>query len=540
MSGPGTRPPEQEGGEVRANYLVVDMAAIDRAGRAPLGARVPLAVTMLVMVTVTMLVVALTAPGALASSPHPSPPVVFPSNHRMAAVDFLTLATIPDPTSFSRLAADGVNTVSFDVWWAVPSTSSNLIAPVAGATISDTTLETLTEDAEASGLRVTLTPKFFVGASNEWRGDYHPSDPHAFFLSYRRMVDHYASLAQATSMAAYFVGSEMDGVAADTAEWRALIASVRGIYRGPLSYVTNWDDVGIVQFWKALNLISLSAYYPTSNLARPNLAQLEQGWHRYVAPGQRTVNDWVNLMTVLANQWHRPIAFAEAGYMASTYAAQAPCCDDYYQSDPQLQALAYQALLATFRVQPWWAGVGWWAWNDDVAHRSPEGKPAEAYINAGLVEEPSPAQSSKPNKPAASSSSSKASAAASSRPGSGRPGAPGQAVSSGASRSAAGPNASGGATASLGPQQAILAAMTRSDPALGHLGPALARRLEVVVPPIPASEWLTAAGLHEPPFSLWQWLHRPHPAASAADALALAVTFLVLMAARGRRSTAAR
>lgn len=46
--------------------------------------------------------------------------------------------------------------------------------------------------------------------------------------------------------------------------WRALIAAVRGVYRGPLSYAANFDQVDEVGFWDALDAIGVNAYYPLS------------------------------------------------------------------------------------------------------------------------------------------------------------------------------------------------------------------------------------------------------------------------------------
>jgi len=46
--------------------------------------------------------------------------------------------------------------------------------------------------------------------------------------------------------------------------WRALIAEVRTVYAGPLSYAANFDEVGQVGFWDALDAIGVNAYYPLS------------------------------------------------------------------------------------------------------------------------------------------------------------------------------------------------------------------------------------------------------------------------------------
>lgn len=46
--------------------------------------------------------------------------------------------------------------------------------------------------------------------------------------------------------------------------WRALIAAVRRVYPGPLSYAANFDQVEEVGFWDALDAVGVNAYYPLS------------------------------------------------------------------------------------------------------------------------------------------------------------------------------------------------------------------------------------------------------------------------------------
>jgi len=46
--------------------------------------------------------------------------------------------------------------------------------------------------------------------------------------------------------------------------WRALIAAVRRVYAGPLSYAANFDQVEEVGFWDALDVVGVNAYYPLS------------------------------------------------------------------------------------------------------------------------------------------------------------------------------------------------------------------------------------------------------------------------------------
>lgn len=455
------------------------------------------------------------APPPASASAAPVSPV-----HRMAGVDFLTLGTLPDPTSFSQLAADGVNTVSFDVWWAVPSTSSNDIAPLAGATISDSALEALTQDARAAGLAVTLTPKFFVGSYQGWRGGYNPPDPATFFANYTQMVDHYAAMAQATGMSMFFVGSEMDHTLGYVSRWRNLISSVRSQYQGQLSYANNWDSVDKVQFWDALDLISVSAYYPVSNAEYPTEAQLQQGWTDFKEPGSTVGNNWVGLLASVAQRWHKPLLFGEAGYMASTYTGKSPCCPSVYTYDAGLQAAAYQALLNSFRGQPWWAGVSWWAWNDDPYDRSPGGKPAEKLIGAQNVGAASPAAAAPFMAPASTSQ------------------APATSTTlAGPTTTSPSPSSTVGTTTSTSPKPAVQTRPTTTSTAkakvpsttLGTVALGVSGELpSLAVPALSPTRVLTRSDLQGPPFSLTAFLQVHHAKTATAGVLAFAAAFLAL------------
>src|SRR5260370_27205135 len=61
---------------------------------------------------------------------------------RLSGGDFLTgyKALVQNGSEFQRIKADGANTVSFDVWWEVPSSSSSSVVPEPGATDSDADL----------------------------------------------------------------------------------------------------------------------------------------------------------------------------------------------------------------------------------------------------------------------------------------------------------------------------------------------------------------------------------------------------------------
>lgn len=316
----------------------------------------------------------------------PASAVANASSNRMTGVSFLTenQPIAGSSGEFQRIKSDGANTVSFDVWWVVPSQSSSSIAPAPSITDSDADLIAAAQEARQAGLKVTLTPKFVVG-TNTWRAYYNPPDPATFFSNYRTMIDHYADLAQQTGMSLFYVGSEMIDSDGYLDYWHQVIASARQHFGGPLSYEEDCREVGRFNFGDAVDKVSVSAYFPISSEASPTLGQLEAGWQSYQGV------DAFAEVAGQAQRWGKPILFGEVGYEASSHAAANPCCNSTtVANDASLQSRAYQALLDTFVDQPWWGGVTWWAWNNG-GPRSPEGKPAEGLIGARSVAFPSPA-----------------------------------------------------------------------------------------------------------------------------------------------------
>jgi hypothetical protein len=314
-----------------------------------------------------------------------SPASAAPARGRLSGIDFATSpsnAVGKDAAEFQRIKADGANSVSFLVAWQVPSYSSSTATP-GPYTDSDADLLAGAQEAHRAGLNVTMTPKVVIGVGG-WQGTYNPPDPATFFADYQSMVEHYAVLAQQASASMYLVGSEMIASDGYVAYWRQIIAAAHQRFSGSIGYEVDWREISQFSWGDAVDVLLLSAYFPLSNEAQPTLAQLEWGWHAYQYPGQSEIHNAFSDVAGLARRWNKPIVFGEVGYTATTYPANQPWWNNPNPADPQLQYLAYRALLDTFVGQPWWGGVMWWAWNDG-GPRSPENKPAESLIGAQSV-----------------------------------------------------------------------------------------------------------------------------------------------------------
>ena len=257
---------------------------------------------------------------------------------------------------------------------------------------SDTGIRTLARKADSLGLALILKPHLWVGHYSDDEQGRHTigfeteADWQQWEAQYRRFLLHYAHLAAEVDAAVLVVGTELANVAKTReAFWRDLIAEVRTVYDGKLTYAANWwDEYEDVPFWDALDYIGVQAYFELSDKDDPTVATLRAGWQPYKTTMQR-----------LAHQTGKPVLFTEIGYRNVPYAAAQPWRwpergeHQRVTPDNRLQARLYQAFFESLWHEPWFAGAILWKWyppNADGRRRggpldfTPQNKPAEQVI----------------------------------------------------------------------------------------------------------------------------------------------------------------
>lgn len=244
-------------------------------------------------------------------------------------------------------------------------------------TATDAGVERAISLAHQYGLKVLLKPLVDVPDSPGSQAKIHPSDRSAWFSSYTSFISHYADIASRYKVEEFSVGTELAGVSGDRGRWLKVIQAVRARYRGTLVYAANFNEYSHISFWGALDLIGIDAYWSLSQHPTTNAAKLEQAWRPIRAR-----------LAAFAADHHRRILFTEAGYTSARGTTTLPYSWTISQTPDQAeQAAAYQALLATFSEQRWWAGVFWWVWDvlpdDGSGHAldfTPRGKAAENVV----------------------------------------------------------------------------------------------------------------------------------------------------------------
>jgi len=188
----------------------------------------------------------------------------------------------------------------------------------------------------------------------EMRSD---ADWRRWFAGYEAYLLPYARQAAQAGADLFCVGRELDtSVLRRESDWRSLIARVREIYHGPLTYSANFDSWAGIGFWDALDFIGVSAYFPLSDLPEPTVAQIESGWDRWLAP-----------LEAAGRRFGRPVLLTEAGFPSIPTAAKAPWREERLPADAALQARCYEATLRAIARRPWLEGAFFWLWERSAA-----------------------------------------------------------------------------------------------------------------------------------------------------------------------------
>lgn len=215
-------------------------------------------------------------------------------------------------------------------------------------------------EAHARGMQIMVKPHLaYWGSPFSWRGAIDFEDPaqlDRFFSSYTRWV---VALAQVTQAAdAFVVGTELDRLLPHDVRWRAVIAAVRALFPGKLTYAANWTDFARVPFWDALDAVGVQAYFPLAPAATPpsrvSSEQLLAGWAE-VLPALQAVH----------RQTGKPVIFTELGYTDTAQAAATPWAHGRH-GDAAAQALQRRcletALAVLRRERAWLHGAFVWKW----------------------------------------------------------------------------------------------------------------------------------------------------------------------------------
>lgn len=214
-------------------------------------------------------------------------------------------------------------------------------------TVTDEEIVSAIRQAHELGLQVCLKPVVNV-ADGTWRANIGffdwdvPGEPSwtEWFESYRRFIVHAAEIAQAEGCAMFCIGCEMVRADGQEAHWRDLIAAVREVYTGPITYNCDKYQEDRITWWDAVDVISSSGYYPID------------AWQTQLDRIEKVV------------QKHgKPFFFMEAGCPSRVGSAALPNDWNLVGAASEEEQLRYfETMFAACENRPWVRGLMLWDW----------------------------------------------------------------------------------------------------------------------------------------------------------------------------------
>ena len=235
--------------------------------------------------------------------------------------------------------------------------------------------------AHAMGLHVFVTPLLQVNGPQTWAGSIKFStsvQEQQWFASYWQAIKPYAAAAAQADVEQFALGTEYEWLQdhAPNSLWNGLIAQLRSVFPGTLTYDLNWTSVRLpVRPWMHnpdLKMIGVSAYFSLVNTPeRVDSQQIFDLWQKKVK----------HELDTFAAKLGEPIFISEIGYRNSA--------DTLYRTwestsaappDPQEQAAAYDAALANIIHDQRILGSFFWGWDDAGGAFNLKGSQAAAVI----------------------------------------------------------------------------------------------------------------------------------------------------------------
>ena len=232
-------------------------------------------------------------------------------------------------------------------------------------------------------LRVILMPIVLLDnpQGNDWRGTIKPLDWEDWFDSYRQMIKHFSYIAEDNKVDVLVVGSELVSTQDKLHQWRRTIEEVRRIYKGQLTYSSNWDDYMRVPFWNLLDLIAMNSYWKLGDNRKVPVEEVERRW-----------KDIQKDLLTFQREVDKPLMFLEVGWCSLANAAHEPW--DYTRTehpvDLELQRKLYEGFFRSWHGNPQFGGFMVWEWTpgeggkDDKGY-TPENKPAEKVLQGWIA-----------------------------------------------------------------------------------------------------------------------------------------------------------
>lgn len=240
------------------------------------------------------------------------------------------------------------------------------------------------QQAKKENLSVLLKPHVWVMGQG-WCGDFDLATETQWLQwesDYKKYILHYAEIAEKFDVEMLCIGTEYKIAATKRdAFFKKLIAEIKTIYNGKITYAANWDNFQNITFWNDLDYIGIDAYFPLAKNQHAEKMELDLAW-----------KDIMNQLQSFSKKHNKQILFTEFGYKSTNFTAwnqwELDNINDNEQVNITAQNNAYLALFENCWDKNWLAGGFLWKWypNDSNAggltnsDYTPQHKPVEKII----------------------------------------------------------------------------------------------------------------------------------------------------------------
>ena len=227
-----------------------------------------------------------------------------------------------------------------------------------------------------SGLKVCLKPMINCN-DGAWRAEINFWDDAGswakWFYEYTGYMTRMAEIAEYTGCEMLCLGCEMLGMERQEKLWRELVAAVRKIYRGPLTYNTNHGHEFDAAWYDELDYLGTSAYFRMhkkdksagNDWSAPVMDLTKEDMLASWAAVKEDMKRW-------SAHFGKKVLFMEIGCRSARGCACQPW--DFRMGhlpyDEEEQANFYESCLETFENEEFFGGFFWWDWNVHVSEEN--------------------------------------------------------------------------------------------------------------------------------------------------------------------------
>jgi hypothetical protein len=279
--------------------------------------------------------------------------------------------------ALDELKSLGVNSIAIHPYAQIREDGHVMSGRRSGA--STTHITTPLRWAHERGMSAMLIPHIaYWGTKFLWRGeiDFARQDEwNTFFSEYETWIVQMATLAEAEHAEVFCVGLEFTHAQKFEERWRRIIAAVRAVYHGKVTYGANWNEYADVRFWDALDYIGVLAYFPLTKTIDPSASTLAAAWEKRCAELEK-----------FSKQNGKQFLFTEIGYNESARAAAEPWAfKTGGDHAAEIQARCIDVALALPAKHSFLAGMYWWKWFPEIPNREEENYQMQSATIKALI-----------------------------------------------------------------------------------------------------------------------------------------------------------